>query len=71
SDDKKMLYYPHGATATSYLEINPEDGSCTREVIFEFPDDDITLLLTKYGHNRCLNGARAVEDISVDPDAER
>ena len=26
--------------------------------VYWFPDDEITQLLTEYGHNRCLNGYR-------------
>jgi len=30
--------------------------SSQRKIVYSFPDDEITELLTLYGHNRCLNG---------------
>ena len=49
-EDMNTVEYPHGAQFGSSPDI------CY------FPDDEITQLLTLYGHNRCLNGYHAVPE---------
>ncbi len=54
-DHPLTLEYPYGAKSAAELLDSyayNEDGLC----LYFFPKDEITALLTMYGHNRCLNG---------------
>lgn len=59
-DDMRKIYYPGGAKCEDVeLTINFSSGEFESHGdpnIYYFPDDDITKLLTHYGHNRCLGG---------------
>lgn len=58
------FYFPYGGIfedeLTSKQEISIRTGA--EPLTCHFPDDEITELLTLYGHNRCLNGFKAVEN---------
>ena len=63
--EMREIYYPHGAKfgdACISFEAAKGNGvtatiSGCPDICF-FPDDEITRLLTLYGHNRCLGGYR-------------
>lgn len=65
SDHAKKVLYPCGAKfdepLTSLFGDGVSPGKGTR-LCCRFPDDEITELLTLYGHNRCLNGYKAVAE---------
>jgi len=51
--------YPYGAIPedlTFNISLNGNTTKYGNPNIYHFPDDEITNLLTFYGHNRCLNG---------------
>lgn len=56
------IEYPHGAKfeneviSINYTSEGVFSTSTGNPNVCHFPDDDITALLTLYGHNRCLNG---------------
>lgn len=54
-------YFPYGSNQNDFVFSTNYDGESVKsETKFDekyyFPDDDVTELLTKYHHNRCLNG---------------
>lgn len=57
------FYFPYGGIFEDELSYRQEISIRTdaEPLICHFPDDEITELLTLYGHNRCLNGFKAVE----------
>lgn len=66
NENMEKVYYPFGAKFDN-LEIHfgidngiPGYYSTGNSDICYFPNDEITELLTLYGHNRCLNGYRVV-----------
>lgn len=61
------IEYPHGAKFEDYISTYrySSDGFVRIDQsgnpnMCYFPDDEITALLTLYGHNRCLNGFLAI-----------
>lgn len=65
-DGEHAVVVPHGSNPPGFSIIVSTDG-ITRHTdgnpnAFYFPDDAITALLTKYGHNRCLNGFIPVQE---------
>jgi len=59
-EDNPYLFVPHGSNPPG-LSITISANGVTSHTdgdpnAYYFPDDAITALLTKYGHNRCLNG---------------
>lgn len=69
SDGMKKVIYPHGAKFQD-VEIHfgfsdagkPGAYTTGNADICYFPEDEITQLLTQYGHNRCQNGFKAVAE---------
>ena len=53
------IRYPHGSVPEDLSFNISSNGKATSQGnpnIYHFPNDEITKLLTFYGHNRCLNG---------------
>ncbi len=69
NEDEDGMYevrYPHGAKfedVSITIKQGGETVACGNPNVCHFPDDEVTALLTLYGHNRCLNGF----DISSQP----
>lgn len=64
--EMRRFRYPHGAKFESVditITIEPDGAHICNSYgnpnMCHFPDDEITTLLTLYGHNRCLNGYTA------------
>lgn len=58
NEEMEEIRYPHGAkfedfSITVSLSGTQQSGNPN---VCHFPDDEVTKLLTLYGHNRCLNG---------------
>ena len=59
------VQYPSGALFEKPITRLFGDGvnkGETHSAMCHFPDDEVTELLTLYGHNRCLNGFNAVAE---------
>lgn len=52
----KLYEYPHGANVILSSKV---DETGERKISFEFPDDEVTRLLDKYGANRCRDYNKA------------